>query len=143
MILRLVLAFIGTASGAVLFGVPRRVLWACGLVGVVAWATEAGLEGFGLSSVAATFVAALAVALVAEILARLLRLPSTCIAVPGFIPLAPGISAYDAMYHFVTNDSLIGNTLAVKAILIAAAIAAGLAIAESIFRLHPIRRARR
>ncbi|MHB2020920.1 MAG: threonine/serine exporter family protein [Candidatus Xenobia bacterium] len=135
-IARLLLAFVGTASSGVLFSVPRRALWACGAVGLFAWWGEAALEKVGLSTIAATFAAAVAVAVAAELLARVLHLPATCISIPGIVPLVPGLTAYDAMYHFVDNDWMAGNTLAVQAILMAASIAAGLAIAASLFRLR-------
>lgn len=133
----LALSFAGSASSGVLFNVPRRALVACGLAGNVAWFSFLGFQRAGLSEAAATFVAAFIVAVASEILARVKRMPSPVFSVPGVIPLVPGLYAYHAMYGFVNEQYGEGGSYAVRTLLVAAAIGAGLVMAGSLFRRHP------
>lgn len=131
----LLLCLLGAASTSLLFNVPRRTIIPCALLGTLAFFASLELSARGVSMLGANFLAALTVALFSEVFARLMRIPVTCLAVPGVIPLAPGVTLYRAMYAFVADRSDEGYTLAVTTVLIAAAISAGLVLAGSIFRL--------
>ncbi len=131
------MCFLGSAAVAVAFNVPPRALWVCGVLGNVAWSGELFLRTHGDSMLAANFSAALIVAMLAELAARVQRLPVTCFAVPGVIPLVPGFSLYKAMYGFVMNQIAIADTDLMDALLIAGAIAAALVIAGSVVNLLP------
>lgn len=132
-----VLCFVGSAAVAVNFNVPRRAVAACGLLANLAWYGQLSLVDHGMSLLASNFIAALSVALFAELLARVLRLPVTCIAVPAIIPLVPGFSAYNAMYGYVTQDYDKANLILLQTVLIAGAISAAFAMAGSIVNLLP------
>jgi uncharacterized membrane protein YjjB (DUF3815 family) len=133
----LIVGFVGSAAVAVYFNVPRRALIPCGILGDIAWFSQIGLENHGLSLLASNFLAAFLVALLAEALARIQRLPVTCMAVPGVIPLVPGFSAYNAMYGYVTDQLTKANYALLQAILLAGAISAALAIAGSLVAMLP------
>jgi uncharacterized membrane protein YjjB (DUF3815 family) len=137
------LAFGGTACAAILFNVPRRALLVCGLLGSAGWFVNLALAQNGSPAVASNFIAALVVSLGAEACARRMRLPVSCFAAPGIIPLVPGVSAYHAMYAFVNEHFEHGTEYAIKTLLIAVAISAGLVLAGSLYRVRSSTRAQR
>ena len=131
----LILSFAGSASSSVLFNVPRRAILPCGIAGNVAWFGFLGFQATGMSEPAATFLAAFLVAMASEILARIMRMPTSCFSVPGVIPLVPGLYAYHATFGFVNNQYAEGSSYAIRTLLVAAAIGAGLVMAGSLFRM--------
>jgi uncharacterized membrane protein YjjB (DUF3815 family) len=132
-----VICFLGSAAVAINFNVPSRAIVTCGLLGDVAWFGQVYMFGSGMSLLASNFAAAFFVALLSELFARVQRLPVTCLAVPGVIPLVPGFSAYNAMYGYVTDQFDKANVALLNAVLIAGAISAALATAGSVVNLLP------
>jgi uncharacterized membrane protein YjjB (DUF3815 family) len=120
------LAFVATIGFAVLFNVPRRSLWACGLVGMAGHLVDAWVLHAGASPAGAAFAGAAAVGALGELFAYLLHLPATTFIVTGFIPLIPGVAAAKAMIAFLREDYQSGAASAVRATLSSAAIAAGI-----------------
>lgn len=127
--------FLGSACSSVLVNVPRRAVLACGIMGNIAWFTSLLLLSLGVSALASNFLAALAVALIAELMARWMQVPVSCFWVPAILPLVPGVSAYRAMYAFVEDQYTVGSQMAVQAILTAGAISGGVMLAGSLFQL--------
>lgn len=132
---QMLLCTVASASTSILLNVPRRALTACGLMGTAAFFAAGWFGDHGASPLAANFLAALIVAVLAEITARLMRLPVSIFTVPGVIPLVPGVTAYKAMFAFVQDQYDAGNSLAISAVLLAAAISAGLVMGGSIFHI--------
>lgn len=131
------MCFLGALTVAVSYNVPKRALLLCGLLGNVAWYTEIACSNLGLTDVASNFLGAFTVALLAEALARLQRLPVTCLAAPGVIPLVPGFKAYNALLLYVSGSYDQANEKLLEALLIAAAVSAALATASSFVALLP------
>lgn len=129
-------AAIGTFSFAVLFNVPRRTLLFATFVGVAGQVVSRFLSDVGLSLEAAAFVGGLTVGLLAEMGARLFHTPSTIFTITGFIPLVPGALAFRAVKEFLDNQVLTGLVIAVRAVVIGSAIAAGLAAVAAINQLR-------
>ena len=125
-----ILSFLGSASSGILFRVPRRALVSCGLMGSVSWLGLKAFGSYGLSDASASFLAAFTMCLCAELLSRWMRLPVPCLTVPGMIPLVPGLTAYRAMFSFVTRQYPQGAESTIQTLLIAGAISAGLAMAH-------------
>lgn len=135
---QLVAAFIASIAYAVVFQVPRRELFATALAGLSGWGTYLiGLAFFDENRVIATFLGGLTVGVMAEVFARQMRAPATVFLVPGIIPLVPGADAYLTMLHFVSSKWTEGSRTALTTILLAGAIAAGLILAGSLFRIRP------
>lgn len=135
LVAELLLCFLGSACSSLLVNVPRRAVLACGLMGNIAWFTSLLLIGWGTSVLASNFLAALTVALIAELMARWMQLPVSCFWVPGILPLVPGVTAYRAMYAFVEDQYTLGSQMAVQTLLVAAAISGGIMLAGSLFQL--------
>lgn len=134
------IAFLGTLAGglatAILFNVPRRVLWLTPLAGLGGYFTLHALDG-RLSRPAALFLAAFAVAMVAELLARWNAVPALVFTVNGILPLVPGSVAYRGMAANVRGDYASSAEMLSLALFSAGAIATGLLLASSLWRLRP------
>jgi uncharacterized membrane protein YjjB (DUF3815 family) len=122
--------FVATAGFAVLFNIPRRVLISAALIGAVGHLLRFALRQVGISNEVATFCGALTVGLVGYWQARRMHLPRLVFTVTGIISMVPGVSAYEIVVYFSKGDILDGLQSAVRATLIAGAIAAGLSTAR-------------
>ncbi len=132
--------FVATAGFAILFNVPRRALLICGLIGAAGHLLRFVLRQLGVSNELATFCGALLVGLIGYWQARRMYVPRLIFTVTGIISMVPGIPAYEVIFYFNRGDILAGLQSAVRATLIAGAIAAGLSTAriltETEWRVH-------
>lgn len=134
-------AFIATVSFAVLFQAPRRILLTDGLIGAVGWIVFISLrDELGYSSFYANFLGTLALALLSELSARIFRQPVTAFVVPGIIPLVPGLGIYKGMFAVINNDYNGGMAMLLTAVTDSCAIAVGVMLVSSLFRVLKIRK---
>lgn len=129
----------GTLAGggfAVLFDVPRQQLPLAALVGglgvVVRWVAVQG----GLPLVAACFLAGAAIGLAAEGLAAWRRTTPSVFAIPGYIPLVPGVVAFRAVLAMVRENYTQGLDDLVKVGLILVAIAIGMGLVHALVTIR-------
>lgn len=120
------MAFVSTLGFAVFFGAPRRALLACALTGVMGYLARQFALDQGMAMPGASFLGAAVIGLIAEILAPILRLPSTIFITTGFVPLLPGVAAVRAMYQVLAGDYAHGGPNAISVALNTAALAAGI-----------------
>jgi uncharacterized membrane protein YjjB (DUF3815 family) len=130
----LAIFFMGAAIG-VLYRIPRSVLVYGSINGTAAWLAIHALTSIGANIVAASFVGSLVVGGLAEFLARLLRKPATIFVIPGFIPLVPGREAYTTMRLLVEGEYLSALSMGIQTLLMAWAIAFGIFVSITIYRL--------
>ncbi len=130
LLLQVVLGFVATAGFAVLFNVPRDTLIPAGLIGAAGHVLRFVLRSSGVSNELATFCGALAVGLVGYWQARRTLHPRLIFTVTGIISMVPGVPAYEVIFYFNRGDILDGLQSAVRATLLAGAIAAGLSTAR-------------
>ncbi|MGE7765370.1 threonine/serine exporter family protein [Peribacillus sp. NPDC096540] len=135
MFAQLITSFIASAAFGVIFNVPKKSLFQCGLVGMLGWVLYFFLVKNEINSIMATLAAAFIVAVISQYFAKRYKTPITIFNVSGIIPLVPGGLSYDAMKHFVVNDFNVAVQLAAKAFMLAGAIAMGLIFAEVINQL--------
>ncbi|MBC8160883.1 MAG: threonine/serine exporter family protein, partial [Roseiflexaceae bacterium] len=135
LLLAVPLAALATAGFAIMFDVPYRVLLPAALVGGAGYAVYrlAGLAG--LPSGAAAFLAGLMISLLSELLARVLRMPTSMFSIPGFLPLVPGAAAFRALLDFAADDYAAGSEGFVRTIIIVMALAAGIGTVNALVRL--------
>ena len=131
MLIELILAFISSLAFAVVFNVPVRYLVPGALAGTIGWLIFRSLGGTNT----AIFFAALGIGLLAEVGARMFRVPVLIIAVPGIIPLVPGVGAYSTMLALVKGDYIGALTIGTETLFAAGAIAVGIALATVPLRL--------
>lgn len=126
----MITSFVAAAGFGVLFNAPRQALIQCGLVGMFGWILYSILTNEGLDVVPSTIFAAMLVAVLSQICAKVFKTPVIIFNVSGIIPLVPGGIAYDAMRHFVENDYTAAVQLSTQVVLLAGGIALGLMFSE-------------
>ncbi|MBP2239561.1 uncharacterized membrane protein YjjB (DUF3815 family) [Cytobacillus eiseniae] len=135
MIVHVITSFIASAAFGVLFNAPKKSIIKCGLVGMTGWVVYILLVNNEYEAVVASLIAAVVIAVISHIFARIYKTPVIIFSVSGIIPLVPGGLAYDAMRHFVVDDYNVAVQLAAKAFMISGAIAVGLVISEVLYQL--------
>ena len=128
--LQIACSFVATTGIAALFNAPRNRLIHCGLVGVVGWVIYYLLIENGADEVPATFAGSFVIALVAHLLARLLKMPVIVFSVAGIIPFVPGGMAYEAMRALVVHEYIEGLEYAVRTAILTGTIVLGFGAAE-------------
>ncbi|MBM7865181.1 threonine/serine exporter family protein [Heliobacterium gestii] len=141
LLIDLLLSLIVTAAFGVLQQLPSRTLLPAGILGVVGRLIYLGVNAQGQSPVMGSFLGAVAIAVLAEALARWQKMPVIVYVVASFIPLVPGLTIYESMRVLLQGEYSRGIALATQAGLIAVAIAAGLAIVSSVARFYKSRAA--
>jgi uncharacterized membrane protein YjjB (DUF3815 family) len=115
---------------------PRDLpLAACG--GALAWGIRLLAGAGGGSDPMAYFMAAITVGLYAELVATIMRTPATVIVVASIIPLVPGGGMFYTMSLATVGDAASAATMGFSTLMLAGAIAAGLAVAAAVARMAP------
>jgi len=136
----LITAFTGSLGFALLFHVRREKLLLASLGGLLAWAVYLLMGPVVASDVPRFFVAAVVMAIYAEMMARLMKCPATLFLVTGAVPLIPGGSLYATMRYFMDGEFAACSVQGLNTMLLAVAIAVGMLFPMSVFQL--IRRTR-
>lgn len=141
MILRILASILGTAAFALLFGVPRKHLLVCGLIGGAGYALYAALVQFsGCTAPEATFFAAVLVMVLSRFAAVWKRCPVTVFLISGIFSLVPGAGIYWTAYYLVTNQLRSALSSGFAAIKTAFAIVLGIVLVlelpSKLFRLR-------
>ena len=138
-VIQLVAAFVGTVGFSALFGAPRRYYLYCGLAGMAGWAVYL-LVAMSHSVVGAAFFAALAVAAISHIMAKICRCPVTVFLICGIIPLVPGGGIFWTAYYIVTEQLRMAAATGFVALKVTIAIAGGIILASGIINKLYIRK---
>ena len=99
-VLQVVSAFLGVIAVGVTVQVPKKNLILAGITGAAGWCVELLLENTILSA----FLAALAVAVLAQIFARISKTPVTVYLITGIFPLVPGVGMYRTVYYLLQSN---------------------------------------
>lgn len=132
--LEIILAFLGSYFPAVLFNIERKnLIWAglCGATGWMAYKTTLSLTGRGIFAV---FIAAVVISLLSEVMAKILKTPSTVFYIPSLYPIVPGISAYYTVMYIIDDKISEAVYKGLETIGSAGAIAFGILLISTIFR---------
>jgi uncharacterized membrane protein YjjP (DUF1212 family) len=137
--------FSALAAGgyALLFNVPARMAWACGVCGVASHTLRTLLFHFGLDLIAGTLIGALVVGFLAQGLARHFRAPTVALAFPGVVAMIPGAYAFRAVFGTLQiaegATATVAETLALSATvgLMVGAIAIGVAAPALLIPARP------
>lgn len=96
---------LGSVGFALLFGVHDRKLGWIALGSALGWAVYLVCRAAGQSPAAGLLVASLGIALLSEVLARLIKTPVPLLLVPMLIPEIPGGDLYYTMYRLLAGDT--------------------------------------
>lgn len=127
--LQLITATIGTIGFAMIFHLRNRYLPFCGFGAFLGWAVYLLGIHYKNDIFLVTFIASFAIAVYAEILARVLKAPSTPFFITSLIPLFPGSCLYYSMNSVVEGDFRTAGMYGMKTLLYAIGIAAGMSLA--------------
>lgn len=133
--LHFILSFFGAIGFSVIFNVPRKSLFYCGLCGAIGWTLYKILTNLGGSPVNANLIAAICVAAVGEVLARINKTPVTVFVIPGIICLVPGYGVYRTMFSLIQDDFTNGLEIGFQTLFSAGAIATGVILVSTIARI--------
>ena len=98
-VLQVCMSFLGALGFSVLFNVRGLKLFLAALGGAMSWSIFLLMEPLGSSEPLRYFVSAFAIAVYAEIFARVLKTPATTFLIPSLIPHIPGGSLYHTMRY--------------------------------------------
>lgn len=133
-VLQVLVAFISTIAFAVIFHAPKKELFYTGLTGGAGWLVYLLAQGLGSGTVAASFLATLALAWLSRVFSFARRAPVTVFLICGIFPLVPGAGIYYTGYHFFMSDNSLAMSTGLETIKIAVAIALGIGIVLSLPR---------
>ena len=144
MFVSILFSYIATTAFAVLFNAPRKTLIPAGLIGAAGWTVYLLMRDYlSYSSPLSIFCGTVALSLMSELFARIYKQPVTIFAIPGIVPLVPGLPIYQGMYYMIMNAYSIGMEKLIKASLEAGAISLGILLVSGLFRIFKVRRDRR
>lgn len=134
-IIQVLSAFIGTFGFSVLFNVRGKRLFFASLGGLIAWLFFVIFKIFIPSEVTIYFIVALIASLYAEIMARLLKTPTTTFIITALIPLIPGSSLYYTMSYAFQSDLEKFMHKGIYTLELASSLALGVIIASAFIKL--------
>ena len=104
-ILQIAAAFFGSMGFAMMFNVNKKHLLTASVNGILCWAVYLICERAFGNIFLSSFSATLAVTIVSEIQARVIKCPSTPFYISGLIPLIPGSSLYYMINGIAVGDA--------------------------------------
>ena len=134
-IIQVLSAFIGTFGFSVLFNVRGKRLFFASLGGLSACLFFVIFKIFIPSEVTIYFIVALIASLYAEIMARLLKTPTTTFIITALIPLIPGSSLYYTMSYAFQSDLEKFMHKGIYTLELASSLALGVIIASAFIKL--------
>ena len=134
-IIQILTGFIGSLGFAVLFNIRGKRLIAAAFGGFLSWTLFVFLNLFIHNDPVNYFLVALAVSIYAEVMARVMKTPTTTFITTALIPLIPGGSLYYTMaYAFHSNiDRFLEK--AIYTLQLASSLALGIIIATTLSRI--------
>lgn len=134
-VIQVIGAFLAVVTIAVLNGVPKKYLIYSGTVGAAGWAVYLLMRYVDVNEAMAMFVAALVVAVVSHVYARVLKAPVTLFLVCGILPLVPGVAMYRVVYYLLISDTVTAGHYAVTTASVTGAIALAVFLVDTVFKL--------
>ncbi len=134
-IIQILAGFVGTIGFAILFNIRGKCLITTAIGGLFSWLFFVILSKYIKSEPFVYFIVACAISIYAEIMARVLKTPTSAFITTSLVPLIPGGSLYYTMVHAFQGDL---NTFLPKAIYtmqLASALALGVIVSTSVARI--------
>ena len=118
-------AFVGSIGFAIILKIHGRQIIYAGIGGLLTWVTYLVGVQAGCNLFWSNFLAALFVAVYAELMARVNKAPATIFLTAAAVPLIPGARLYDMMFGIVSQNYPRAVSSGQTALVIALAIAMG------------------
>lgn len=130
-----VLALIASFFVGLLFNADKKSLLFCGLSGLFGYIFYIIILNTTNRIVFATFIGAVVISLFAEMMARLLKKPSTIFIITGIFPIVPGALAYNTVVSLASKNFSNMASLAFETLACAGGLAFGIMVISSAFSL--------
>lgn len=134
-IIQIIMGFIGSLGFGILFNVRGKRLAFASLGGLLSWGLFVLFSMFLKSEPLNYFLVALIISIYAEIMARILKTPTTTFITTSLIPLIPGSSLYYTMAYAFNSDVNNFFTKAVYTLQLASCLALGIIIAVTLTQI--------
>lgn len=131
-IIQIITGFIGSLGFSVLFNIRGKRLIMAAIGGLLSWAMFLVFSRFINNEPINYFIVSLIISVYAEIMARLLKTPTTTFIAASLIPLIPGGSLYYTMAYAFEGNLQSFAEKAVDTLKLAAALALGIIVATTI-----------
>ncbi len=126
---------IGVVCFAVLFNIRGKRLLATAFGGFLSWALFVLLSHCIQSEPINYFIVAVLISVYAEIMARIMKTPTTTFITTSLIPLIPGGSLYYTMASAFDSNLENFTARAIETLLLASALALGIIVSTTLTRL--------
>ncbi len=131
-LLQILVSFSGTLGFGVLFNIRGKKLWIAAVGGMVAWMAYLLLLKVIQNDVVCYLIVSLVIAVLSEILARLLKTPAITFEILSLIPLIPGSALYYSIAYALRGDQQGFIEKAVHTLSLAAALSVGIIIVSAV-----------
>ena len=128
-------SFVAVLTLSLIFCVPKHFLIYSGIVGSIGWTIYIGLMETGLNEMLNMFTAALLVAVISHLFARIFKAPVTIFLIPGILPLVPGVGMYRIIYYILQENSTMAGYYFLYTLLMAGMIAIAIFITVTFFKI--------
>ncbi|NLP34682.1 MAG: threonine/serine exporter [Clostridiales bacterium] len=125
-LIQMIMAFLATLAFAVLFHVPKKEFFYCGITGAIGWFFYLLVRDYINSIILASFVASIVITVVSRFFAVNRKLPVTIFLISGILPLVPGAGIYYTAYYAFAHETTLAVAKGIEAFSIALAIAFGI-----------------
>ena len=130
----LLTAFLGTLGFGILFNIRGKKLWLAALGGFLSWGLFLLLGGWIQNEPIRYFLCSVLVSVYAEILARVMKTPTTTFIIISLIPLIPGGSLYYTMASALEGNGTRFMENGVYTLSLAIALSLGIILVTSFVR---------
>ncbi len=128
-VVQIITGFIGSLGFAFLFNIRGKRLIAAAFGGFLSWSLFVVFNMFINNDPVNYFFVALLVSIYAEVMARVMKTPTTTFITTSLIPLIPGSSLYYTMAYALNSDFENFLTKGLYTLQLAAALAIGIIVA--------------
>ena len=140
LIVTAIASFVGCVGFFIVFNIHGPGGFLCALGGLITWVAYSLMAKFGTNDIMAYFVATMIAALYSESMARLRKYPAISYLLISVFPLIPGAGIYYTTNHLVRGDMTSFASVGGKTIAIAGAMAVGILLISTVFRLVSLRK---
>jgi len=140
LIITAIACFIGCTGFFIVFNIHGPGGFLCALGGMLTWMAFRVLQYFGIGEILSYFIATMVAALYSETMARVRKYPAISYLVVSAFPLIPGAGIYYTTNYLVRGDMSSFADKGTQTIAIAGAMAVGILLISTVFRLISIRK---
>lgn len=132
MVMQVLMAFIGTVAFSILFSVPSKYYFFCGLTGSAGWGAYLVVNYYFHTPIVATFIASMILTAIARVLSVKCKAPTILFLLCGIFTLVPGAGIYYTAYYIFVDAGKEAMMKGLESIKLALAISLGIGVIYSL-----------